>query len=136
MTFMMCYSLYDACYYCYIYQGARFERKLPVGEHSLQLYSLGTPNGQKVTMMLEELNEAKGVEYDAWLIKIMDLDQFGSDFVAINPNSKIPALKDMNGPDGKPINVFESASILLYLGEKYGMFIPEDPRKRTECLNW
>ncbi|KAI8899707.1 glutathione S-transferase [Globomyces pollinis-pini] len=110
--------------------GKRSERDLPVGKHPLQLYSLGTPNGQKVTILLEEL----GVDYDAWKINIMQLDQFTSGFVAINPNSKIPALVDNTGE--KPIRVFETGSILLHLAEKYGKFIPTDPALRAECLNW
>ncbi|MBV8778492.1 MAG: glutathione-dependent disulfide-bond oxidoreductase [Alphaproteobacteria bacterium] len=118
--------------------GAQFERKLPVGKHPLQLYSLGTPNGVKVTIMLEELlaKGHKGAEYDAWLIKIGDGDQFGSDFVAINPNSKIPALMDRSGP--KPIRVFETAAILMHLAEKFGEFLPTtaDPAARAECLSW
>jgi len=115
--------------------GARFDQKLPVGEHPLQLYSMATPNGQKVTIMLEELREA-GIpaEYDAWLIKIMDQDQFGSDFVSINPNSKIPAMVDYTDRD-RPLRIFESGSILLHLAEKFdGAFLPAD--KRTEVLNW
>src|SRR6202043_4222486 len=103
--------------------GAQFERELPVGRHPLQLYSLGTPNGVKVTIMLEELLALghSGAEYDAWLIKIGDGDQFGSGFVEVNPNSKIPALLDRSGP--KPIRLFESGSILLHLAEKFGAFI-------------
>mmetsp|Transcript_29286 Transcript_29286/g.82623 ORF Transcript_29286/g.82623 Transcript_29286/m.82623 type:complete len:279 (+) Transcript_29286:198-1034(+) len=114
--------------------GARSEKELPKGEHSLQLYSLGTPNGQKVTILLEELNELKGVEYDAWKINIMDLDQFTSGFVAVNPNSKIPALLDYELTP--PLRVFETGSILLHLAERFDAFIPQDKRKRTECLNW
>ncbi|WP_339854463.1 glutathione-dependent disulfide-bond oxidoreductase [uncultured Nisaea sp.] len=116
--------------------GATHEKKLPVGENPLQLYSLATPNGVKVTVMLEELLERghKGAEYDAYTIRIGDGDQFGSDFVAINPNSKIPALLDRSTPT--PTRVFESGSILLYLAEKFGDFIPKDPAKRAECLNW
>jgi len=116
--------------------GAREERKLPVGEHSLQLHSLATPNGVKVTVMLEELL-AMGIseaEYDAYLIKIGDGDQFGSDFVDINPNSKIPALMDHS--TNPPTRVFESGSILLYLAEKFDVLIPKDAAARTECLNW
>ncbi|WP_089139372.1 glutathione-dependent disulfide-bond oxidoreductase [Vibrio rumoiensis] len=116
--------------------GARFERKLPVGEHPIQLYSMGTPNGQKVTILLEELL-AKGIseaEYDAFIIKIGDSDQFSSGFVDVNPNSKIPALVDRSGES--PINVFESGSILLYLAEKFGHFIPQDIAERTKVLNW
>jgi GST-like protein len=115
--------------------GATHEKELPVGKHPLQLYSLATPNGQKATIMLEELLAAghAGAEYDAWLIKI-DGNQFGSGFVAVNPNSKIPALMDRSGD--KPIRVFESGSILVYLAEKFGAFIPKDIAGRTECLNW
>ena len=116
--------------------GPTHEKELPVGKHPLQLYSLATPNGVKVTVMLEELLAAghKGAEYDAWLIDIGKGDQFGSGFVTINPNSKIPALLDRSGP--KPRRVFESGSILLYLAEKFGAFLPRDPDKRTETLNW
>jgi GSH-dependent disulfide-bond oxidoreductase len=116
--------------------GATHEKELPVGRHPLQLYSLGTPNGVKVTILLEELLAVghSGAEYDAWLIKISDGDQFGSGFVKINPNSKIPALLDRSGP--KPIRVFESGSILLYLAEKFGAFLPKDVASRTETLNW
>ena len=116
--------------------GAQVERELPVGEHPLQLYSQGTPNGVKVTVMLEELLAAghAGAEYDAWLIEIGKGDQFGSGFVAINPNSKIPAMVDRSGPE--PVRVFESGSILLYLAEKFGAFLPTDHRGRTETLNW
>lgn len=116
--------------------GATHDKELPVGEHSLQLYSLATPNGQKVTIMLEELL-AMGVtaaEYDAWLIKIMDGDQFGSGFVDINPNSKIPALMDHSVNPPQP--VFESGAILLYLAEKFNKLIPTDPRQRTACMSW
>jgi len=115
--------------------GATHENELPVGKHPLQLYSLGTPNGVKVTIMLEELLAAghKGAEYDAWLIKIGDGDQFGSGFVAINPNSKIPALLDRGG--AKPIRVFETGSILLYLADKFGAFVPKDVGARAECLS-
>lgn len=116
--------------------GARFEKALPRGEHPLQLYSLATPNGQKVGIMLEELLE-KGItaaEYDAWFIDIGAGDQFGSDFVAVNPNSKIPALMDYSVTP--PQRVFESGAILLYLAEKFGAFLPTDARKRTECLSW
>ncbi len=115
--------------------GAQFEKELPVGKHPLQLYSLGTPNGVKVTIMLEELLALghKGAEYDAWLIKINDRDQFGSGFVAINPNSKIPALVDRSG--SKPIRVFETGAILVHLAEKFGAFLPTDER-RAECLSW
>jgi GST-like protein len=116
--------------------GSTHEKELPVGRHPLQLYSLGTPNGVKVTIMLEELLALghAGAEYDAWLIKIGDGDQFGSGFVAINPNSKIPALLDRSGP--KPIRVFESGSILLYLAGKFGAFLPDEVAARTEVLNW
>jgi GST-like protein len=107
-----------------------------VGHHPLQLYSLGTPNGVKVTILLEELlaRGFSGAEYDAWLIKIQEGEQFGSGFVAVNPNSKIPALLDRSGP--KPIRVFESGSILLYLAEKFGAFLPRMAEERTESLNW
>ncbi|BBK31237.1 GST-like protein [Stella humosa] len=116
--------------------GPTHDKDLPVGRHPLQLYSLGTPNGVKVTILLEELLALghAGAEYDAWLIKIGDGDQFGSGFVAVNPNSKIPALLDRSGP--KPIRVFESGSILLYLAEKFGAFLPTDIATRTEALNW
>lgn len=117
--------------------GATHEKELPVGKHPLQLYSLGTPNGVKVTIMLEELLAAghKGAEYDAWLIRIGDGNQFGSGFVKINPNSKIPALLDRSNP-AKPQRVFESGAILLYLSEKFGAFLPKDHGKRSEALNW
>ena len=116
--------------------GPTHDKELPVGKHPMQLYSLGTPNGQKVTIMLEELLALghKGAEYDAWLIKIGQGDQFGSGFVAINPNSKIPALLDRSGP--KPIRVFESGAILVHLAEKFGAFLPTDPGPRAECLSW
>jgi GSH-dependent disulfide-bond oxidoreductase len=116
--------------------GPTHEKKLPVGKHPLQLYSLGTPNGVKVTILLEELLALghTGAEYDAWLIKIGEGDQFSSGFVDINPNSKIPALLDCSGPT--PIRVFESGSILLYLAEKFGAFLPKDIVARTEVLNW
>ena len=116
--------------------GATHDKELPVGKHPLQLYSLGTPNGQKITIMLEELLALghTGAEYDAWLIKIGDGDQFGSGFVAINPNSKIPALLDRSGP--VPIRVFESGAILVHLAEKFGAFLPKDPAPRAECLSW
>lgn len=116
--------------------GATHEKDLPVGLHPLQLYSLATPNGQKVTIMLEELLAAghKGAEYDAWLIRIHEGDQFSSGFVSVNPNSKIPALLDRSGRE--PQRVFESGSILLYLAEKFGAFLPTDPAKRTEALSW
>ncbi len=116
--------------------GPTHEKVLPVGRHPLQLYSLGTPNGVKVTILLEELLAAgySGAEYDAWLIRIGEGEQFGSGFVDINPNSKIPALLDRSGP--KPVRVFESGSILLYLAEKFGAFLPKDVAARTETLNW
>jgi GST-like protein len=116
--------------------GPTSEKELPVGKHPLQLYSLGTPNGQKVTIMLEELLALghEGAEYDAWLIKIGEGDQFGSGFVAINPNSKIPALVDRSGPN--PVRVFESGAILLYLAEKFGALVPTESAKRAECLSW
>jgi GSH-dependent disulfide-bond oxidoreductase len=116
--------------------GPTHEKELPVGRHPLQLYSLATPNGQKVTIMLEELLALghAGAEYDAWLIRIGEGDQFGSGFVAVNPNSKIPALMDRSGP--KPIRVFESGAILLYLAEKFGAFLPTEASARAECLSW
>ena len=116
--------------------GPTHEKELPVGRHPLQLYSLGTPHGVKVTVMLEELLALghAGAEYDAWLIRIGDGDQFGSGFVAVNPNSKIPALLDRSGP--KPIRIFESGAMLLYLAEKFGAFLPTDPGQRAECLSW
>ena len=116
--------------------GKTHEQELPVGKHPLQLYSLGTPNGQKVTIMLEELLALghKGAEYDAWLIKISEGEQFGSGFVEVNPNSKIPALMDRSGP--KPIRVFESGAILTYLAEKFGALLPTEPAARAECLSW
>jgi GST-like protein len=116
--------------------GPTHEKELPVGRHPLQLYSLGTPNGVKVTIMLEELLTLgrTGAEYDAWLIDIGKGDQFGSGFVAVNPNSKIPALLDRGGP--KPIRVFESGAILLYLAEKFGAFLPTEAASRAECLSW
>lgn len=116
--------------------GATHDKTLPVGKHPLQLYSLGTPNGIKVTVMLEELLALghSGAEYDAYLITIGDGDQFGSGFVAANPNSKIPALVDHS--TAPPTRVFESGSILLYLAEKFGAFLPADHAQRTECLNW
>ncbi|HKY79889.1 MAG TPA: glutathione-dependent disulfide-bond oxidoreductase [Sphingobium sp.] len=116
--------------------GARFEKDLPVGSHPLQLYSLATPNGVKVTVMLEELlaRGFTGAEYDAWLIRITEGDQFGSGFVAANPNSKIPALVDHSGET--PTRVFESGAILLYLAEKFGAFLPTAHRARSECLSW
>ena len=116
--------------------GPTHESELPTGKHPLQLYSLGTPNGVKVTIMLEELLALghNGAEYDAWLIKIGDGNQFGSGFVEVNPNSKIPALLDCSDPE--PIRVFESGSILLYLAEKFDAFLPKDIAGRTETLNW
>lgn len=116
--------------------GATHDKELPVGKHPLQLYSLATPNGVKVTVMLEELLALghTGAEYDAWLIKISDGDQFGSGFVAANPNSKIPALVDHSG--AAPQRVFESGAILLYLAEKFGAFLPTEPAARTEALSW
>ncbi|MBU1438514.1 MAG: glutathione-dependent disulfide-bond oxidoreductase [Gammaproteobacteria bacterium] len=116
--------------------GATKQKELPVGKHPLQLHSLATPNGVKVTIMLEELLAAghSGAEYDAWLINIREGDQFGSGFVEINPNSKIPALLDLSGD--KPQRIFESGAILLYLAEKFGAFLPTDLAKRTEVLNW
>jgi len=116
--------------------GPTHEKELPVGRHPLQLYSLATPNGVKVTVMLEELLALghTGAEYDAWLIRIGEGDQFGSGFVAINPNSKIPALLDRSGP--KPIRVFESGAILTYLAEKFGAFLPTEPAARAECFSW
>ncbi|MCY0385770.1 glutathione-dependent disulfide-bond oxidoreductase [Robbsia sp. Bb-Pol-6] len=116
--------------------GATHDKELPVGRHPLQLYSQGTPNGVKVTVMLEELLALgrRGAEYDAWLIRIGKGDQFGSGFVAVNPNSKIPALVDLSGAN--PIRVFESGSILLYLAEKFGAFLPTEPGARAECLSW
>src|ERR1700735_1515358 len=116
--------------------GPTHEKELPVGQHPLQLYSLGTPNGVKVTIMLEELLAAghTGAEYDAWLIKIGEGDQFGSGFVGVNPNSKIPALMDYS--EQTPLRVFESGAILLYLADKFGVFLPKGRGKRTEALNW
>lgn len=116
--------------------GATHDKELPVGRHPLQLYSLATPNGQKVTILLEELLALghQGAEYDAWLIRIGDGDQFGSGFVGVNPNSKIPALLDRSGP--KPIRVFESGAILQYLAEKFVAFLPTEPAARAECLSW
>jgi GST-like protein len=117
--------------------GATHDRDLPQGAHPLQLYSLGTPNGVKVTILLEELLAAghSGAEYDAWMVDIGEGDQFGSGFVALNPNSKIPALLDRSDP-ASPQPVFESGAILLYLAEKFGAFLPADPRARTEALSW
>ena len=116
--------------------GATHEKPLPVGRHPLQLYSLGTPNGVKVTILLEELLALgfSGAEYDAWLINIGDGDQFGSGFVEANPNSKIPALVDHSA--ATPIRVFESGAILMYLAEKFGAFLPTAPAARAECLSW
>lgn len=116
--------------------GPTHDKALPVGRHPLQLYSLATPNGVKVTVMLEELLALGhvGAEYDAWPIRINEGDQFGSGFVAINPNSKIPALLDRSGPE--PIRVFESGAILLYLAEKFGALLPPAPAQRAECLSW
>ncbi|AMB85035.1 glutathione-dependent disulfide-bond oxidoreductase [Pseudomonas agarici] len=116
--------------------GATHDRELPIGRHPLQLYSLATPNGQKVTILLEELLALghQGAEYDAWLIRIEEGDQFGSGFVEVNPNSKIPALMDHSGP--KPIRLFESGAILQYLAEKFGAFLPTTPADRAECLSW
>jgi GST-like protein len=116
--------------------GATHDKELPTGSHPLQLYSLATPNGVKVTVMLEELLAAGhgGAEYDAWLIRINEGDQFGSGFVGVNPNSKIPALLDRSGPE--PVRVFESGAILLYLAEKFGAFLPAGGTARAECLSW
>ena len=116
--------------------GPTHEKVLPVGRHPLQLYSLATPNGVKVTVMLEELLAlgAAGAEYDAWPIKITEGDQFGSGFVAVNPNSKIPALLDRSGPT--PIRVFESGAILIHLAEKFDAFLPKERAARAECLSW
>ncbi len=116
--------------------GPTHEKELPVGKHPFQLYSLATPNGQKVTIMFEELLAAghTGAEYDAWPIRIGEGEQFGSGFVAINPNSKIPALLDLSGP--KPIRVFESGSILVHLAETFGAFLPTEAAARAECFNW
>ena len=116
--------------------GPTHDKELPVGKHPLQLYSLATPNGVKVTVLLEELLALghAGAEYDAWLINIRDGAQFSSGFVAVNPNSKIPALLDHSGP--VPVRVFESGAILVYLAEKFGAFLPTDPAKRAECMSW
>jgi GST-like protein len=115
--------------------GPTHEKELPVGKHPFQLYSLATPNGQKVTILFEELLAAgHAAEYDAWLIKIGEGMQFGSGFVSVNPNSKIPALMDRSGPE--PVRVFESASILMHMAEKFGAFLPASGPARTECLNW
>ena len=119
--------------------GSTHDQELKVGKHPLQLYSLGTPNGQKVTILLEELLEAghTGAEYDAWLINIGKGDQFGSGFVGVNPNSKIPALMDHQPKGGgEPVRLFESGSILVYLAEKFGAFLPSDLRARAEAMNW
>ncbi|AVO49364.1 glutathione-dependent disulfide-bond oxidoreductase [Melaminivora suipulveris] len=117
--------------------GPTHDKELPVGRHPLQLYSLGTPNGVKVTVMLEELLALghAGAEYDAWLIRIHEGEQFGSGFVGVNPNSKIPALLDRSDPD-RPVRVFESGAILVYLAEKFGALLPAEPAKRAECLSW
>ncbi len=116
--------------------GPTHDKELPVGRHPLQLYSLGTPNGVKVTVMLEELLELghAGAEYDAWLIAINDGAQFGSGFVAANPNSKIPAMVDRSGP--QPVRIFESGAILIHLAEKFGTFLPAEGSARAECLSW
>jgi GSH-dependent disulfide-bond oxidoreductase len=116
--------------------GPTHDQDLPIGRHPLQLYSLATPNGVKVTVMLEELLELghSGAEYDAWPIRISDGDQFGSGFVDLNPNSKIPALMDRSGPD--PVRVFESGAILVYLAEKFGAYLPTAGATRAECLSW
>lgn len=114
--------------------GARSDQRLPKGEHELQLYSLGTPNGMKITILLEELSELKGVEYDAWKINIFKLEQFGTDFVAANPNSKIPVMLDISLEP--PVRVFESGNILKYIAEKYDAFVPRSLRSKTECFNW
>lgn len=116
--------------------GTRFDKALPIGEHPLQLYSIATPNGVKVTILLEELLALGhvGAEYDAWLVDIFEGDQFGSGFTSINPNSKIPALVDHSS--GTPIRVFESGAILVYLAEKFGEFLPGEPAARAECLSW
>ena len=116
--------------------GATHEKALPIGKHPMQLYSLGTPNGIKVTIMLEELLALghSGAEYDAWLVRIRDGHQFGSGFVDVNPNSKIPALMDRSGTE--PVRVFESGAILMYLAEKFGAFLPTDMAQRAECLSW
>ena len=116
--------------------GPTHDKELPVGRHPLQLYSLATPNGVKVTVMLEELLALghHGAEYDAWLIRINNGDQFGSGFVGVNPNSKIPALLDRSGPE--PIRIFESGAILMHLAEKFGAFLPTPAARRAECLSW
>ncbi len=116
--------------------GATHEKELPVGKHPIQLYSLGTPNGQKVTILLEELLALghAGAEYDAWLVKIGAGEQFGSGFVAVNPNSKIPAMVDRSG--SAPVRLFESGAMLVYLAEKFGAFLPASGAARAECLSW
>src|SRR5260370_18664643 len=116
--------------------GPTHDKELPVGRHPFQLYSLGTPNGQKVTIMVEELLALgkTGAEYDAWLIRIGEGEQFGSGFVAANPNSKIPALVDRSG--ATPIRVFESGAMLLYLAEKFDALLPKDGAAHAECLSW
>jgi GSH-dependent disulfide-bond oxidoreductase len=116
--------------------GSTHAKELPLGRHPLQLYSLGTPNGVKVTVLLEELLALghAGAEYDAWLVRINDGEQFGSGFVVVNPNSKIPALLDRSGPT--PVRVFESGAILLYLAEKFGAFLPAHGQERAECVSW
>ena len=116
--------------------GPTHDKELPVGKHPFQLYSLATPNGVKVTVMLEELLALghSGAEYDAYTIDIMEGEQFGSDFVAINPNSKIPALMDHS--HNPPVRIFESGAILVYLAEKFGEFLPSDPAARAECFSW
>ncbi|MBT5647134.1 MAG: glutathione-dependent disulfide-bond oxidoreductase, partial [Rhodospirillaceae bacterium] len=116
--------------------GATHEKELPVGKHPHQLYSLATPNGVKVTIMFEELLAMgkKDAEYDAWLIRIMEGDQFGSGFVSVNPNSKIPAMLDVN--TATPTRVFESGAILFYLAEKFDAFLPTEPSARAECMSW
>jgi GST-like protein len=116
--------------------GSTHDKELPIGEHSLQLHSLATPNGVKVTIMLEELLAAgaRDAEYDAFIVNIQEGEQFGSDFVAINPNSKIPALTDRSGSE--PVRIFESGAILVYLAEKFGHFLPEDSAKRAEVMSW
>ena len=116
--------------------GATHDKELPVGRHPLQLYSLGTPNGVKVTVMLEELLELghAGAEYDAWLVPISEGAQFGSGFVGVNPNSKIPAMVDRSGP--QPVRIFESGAILMHLAEKFGAFLPREGAARAECLSW
>lgn len=116
--------------------GATFDKDLPVGEHPFNLYSVATPNGVKVTILFEELLELgiQEAEYDAWLINIFDGDQFGSGFTDINPNSKIPALVDRSGD--KPVRIFESGAILLYLAEKFSAFVPSDPAAKAECMSW